>query len=108
MNAGRAPARPRRPRTGPPRLGRNWPAGNGKDRTMTKLSRQVRRECCRTADRGRPIIVSLEPGDVLGFRAKGTRTTYRLPVHHCYLMAAAAAAEAAKAEHGPAGRHDGR
>jgi hypothetical protein len=28
----------------------------------------------------RPIIVSLEPGDLLGFRYQGTRRTYRLPI----------------------------
>jgi hypothetical protein len=28
----------------------------------------------------RPLVVSIEPGDLLGFRYLGTRKTYRLPI----------------------------
>ena len=55
---------------------------------MTKIEREVRRESCRANWRGRPIIVSLMPGDILGFRAKGTRQTYKLPIYYCYIHAA--------------------
>uniref|UniRef100_A0A6M3JN01 Uncharacterized protein n=1 Tax=viral metagenome TaxID=1070528 RepID=A0A6M3JN01_9ZZZZ len=54
---------------------------------MTTLQRIVRRECGRATDGGRPIIVSLEPGDVIGFRLKGCRRTYRTTVQACYSLA---------------------
>lgn len=35
--------------------------------------------------RSRQIVIELAPpGDVIGFRLKGTRTTYHLPVDWCY------------------------
>lgn len=55
---------------------------------MTVLTKPVRRECPRTLERGRTIILELRPGDVLAFRAKGTRTTYTTTVAACFHLAA--------------------
>ena len=55
---------------------------------MTSLTRTVRRECCRTAEHARPVIVTLEPGDLIRFRLKGTRTTYTTTLLACYHLAA--------------------
>ena len=63
---------------------------------MTALNKLVKRECQRTSDRGRPVIVSLEPGDLLGFRLKGCRMTYRLTLGKCFLLAAQAHAQEQK------------
>ena len=65
---------------------------------MTILKRRVRRECANTAERGRPIIVTLEPGDVIGFRLKGTRKTFRTTLYHCFMEAAKAEAERVRME----------
>ncbi len=58
---------------------------------MTLLNRTVRRETCAGTYSGgkfRPIIVTLDPpGNVIGFRLKGTRRTYYLPVGKCFLEA---------------------
>ncbi|HOF17583.1 MAG TPA: hypothetical protein PK082_01640 [Phycisphaerae bacterium] len=57
---------------------------------MTTLKKPVSREtAARQFERGadRPIIVSIEPPGTLGFRLKGTRRTYRLPVATCFLLA---------------------
>ena len=53
---------------------------------MTKLNRPVRRETQATSwerSKIRPIIVSIEPPNLLGFRLKGTRRTYYLPIALC-------------------------
>ena len=66
---------------------------------MTRLTKPVRRECARTTDRGREIVLSLLPGDLLTFRRKGARTTYTLTIEAAYHLAAkcyARAEEAAK------------
>lgn len=54
---------------------------------MTRLTKKIQREATRTTDGRSSIIISLEPGDVIGFRAKRTRRTYRLPVSFCYRLA---------------------
>ena len=63
---------------------------------MTALQRLVKREAQRSHDHGRPIIVSLEPGDLIGFRLKGTRTAYRTTILACYSLAARTYAAAVK------------
>jgi hypothetical protein len=67
---------------------------------MTTLTRKVKRETnavVHEARRVRSIIVELEPpGRVIGFRAKGTRTTYTLPIDWCYRQAVLAHVEAAR------------
>lgn len=35
----------------------------------------------------RPVIVSIEPPDVIGFRLKGMRTTYYLTAGGCFMQA---------------------
>jgi hypothetical protein len=59
---------------------------------MTKIqgNRIVRRESYDTHyERGkdRPIIVSIEAPNLLGFRLKGTRQTFYLTVEGCYMRA---------------------
>jgi hypothetical protein len=61
---------------------------------MTKLLKNVRRETGRVYDRGRSLIVTLEPGDVIGFRPKGTRKTWKTTLGACFLMAVKAQVDA--------------
>lgn len=54
---------------------------------MVKLKKPVYRESSdlvREAGQVRQVIVSLEPPCLLGFRAKGCRTTYYLTAASCY------------------------
>jgi hypothetical protein len=46
----------------------------------------------------RPIVVGVEPGDVLTFRLKGTRKTYMLPISACYHRAGVLEGERLRAE----------
>ncbi len=41
----------------------------------------------REAGQLRPIIIILQPPNLIGFRAKGCRKVYYLPVDACYSMA---------------------
>lgn len=50
---------------------------------MTNLNKPVRRRGC-VPYRGRRIVVSMEPGDLLGFRLERTRRTEYLPISACY------------------------
>ena len=50
---------------------------------MTDLNKPVRRRG-RLPYRGRRIVVSLEPGDLLGFRLERTRRTEYLTIAGCY------------------------
>jgi hypothetical protein len=59
---------------------------------MTSLTKPVSRLTTRLRDRGRPIVVTLEPGDTITFRAKGTRTLYRTSREAWYMLSARAAA----------------
>ena len=56
-----------------------------------KLTKNVRRETLAVTTRGkyrdRPIIVTLEPGDILSFRIKGTRQEASVSLAHCYQLA---------------------
>ena len=67
---------------------------------MTTLTRRVVRETMATiheAARKRPIVVTLEPpGRMIGFRPKGTRKTYYLPIDWCYARAVQAHVEATR------------
>lgn len=50
---------------------------------MTDLDKMVKRRG-RIPYRGRRIVVSLEPGDMLGFRLERTRRTEYLTIAGCY------------------------
>ena len=53
---------------------------------MTDLTKRVKRRTNATY-RGRRIVVSLMPGDVLGFREERTRREYLLSVSGAYTYA---------------------
>ena len=69
---------------------------------MTALKKPVRRELGRSAatgrDRHRETIITLYPGGVIGFRAKGRRHEHRVSVDACYSLAVKIEAEAARKE----------
>jgi len=52
----------------------------------TKLIKSVKREMLAT-DRGRTLIVELEPGDILTFRAKGKKQRYSVSLHKAFNLA---------------------
>ena len=52
----------------------------------TKLIKPITRELIYT-DRGRTIIVTLEPGDVITYRFKGKKTKYSVSLHKVQLLA---------------------
>ena len=57
---------------------------------MTELTKTVQRISARVvheAGKLRPVVISLEPPSVLGFRAKGCRKTYKLTAEACYWLA---------------------
>ncbi len=57
---------------------------------MIKLTKEVARETSATVferSKHRPVIVSLHPPHILGFRLKGTKHTYFLPVDQCFWIA---------------------
>ena len=55
---------------------------------MTPVTRPLARESAaamHSAGRARAIVIELTPpGELIGFRLKGTRRTYNLPVAWCY------------------------
>ena len=53
---------------------------------MTSLTKTVARRSIQ-AHRGRRTVVTLEPGDLIGFREEGRRTTYYLPLSACFDLA---------------------
>jgi UDP-3-O-acyl-N-acetylglucosamine deacetylase len=53
---------------------------------MNSLTKQVRRKTV-AAHRGRRVVVTLAPGDVIGFRFERTRTTYWTSLAACMDMA---------------------
>lgn len=58
---------------------------------MTPIRKKVFRESStiiRECGRARAIIVGILPGDVLGFRLKGTRRQYVLPIGAMFYQAA--------------------
>jgi hypothetical protein len=54
---------------------------------MTELNKAIRRECRNTFEQHRPIIVSLEPGDIITFRQKSCRTVWKTTIQACFHMA---------------------
>lgn len=66
--------------------------------TKTRVGRTTIREAQGFGIQGRPVIVSIDYPNVIGFRLKGMRKTYYTTVEACWWMAAKAAAAAAKAE----------
>lgn len=52
----------------------------------TKLLKPITRELVYT-DRGRTIIVTLEPGDIITYRFKGKKTKYSVSLHKVQLIA---------------------
>ena len=70
---------------------------------MTSLTRAVRRKtrfpyAVLYAGKTRPIIVSLEPGDVITFREAGRRHVWSLPIDHVFRYAVREAAIAHRRE----------
>jgi hypothetical protein len=64
--------------------------------TYVKLRRRIAREseaAIWEQRQNRPVIVSLEPPDLIGFRLKGTRRTYHLTAGRCYRLAVQASIE---------------
>ena len=69
----------------------------------TELKRTVVRKCSRSEHRGNRLIVILEPGDIIGMREAGKRTTYRASLERVFWTlakwhAAGVAEEKAKAK----------
>ena len=64
---------------------------------MTDLTKRVKRRTNATY-RGRRIVVSLMPGDVLGFREERTRREYLLSVSGAYTYAVMLEVERRKLE----------
>jgi len=68
---------------------------------MTKVKKAVYRETAGgifSQGKKRPVIVSLEPPNVIGFRLKGTRRTYTLTAEGCFMQALKAHLAAEKKE----------
>ena len=67
---------------------------------MTEVNRKLKREACVSVfsrGRRRHVVVELSPpGDVIGFRLKGERSTYYLPIDWCYRTATDLAVRAAR------------
>ena len=57
---------------------------------MTRVKKKWSRETDSAVfekGKNRQVIVTLEPGGVIGFRLKGTRKTYSLTTGRCHMMA---------------------
>lgn len=54
---------------------------------LTKLTKPITRETVRLEIRGRPIVVTLCPGDVLEFHEKGKRQRYTIGLEACFWLA---------------------
>jgi hypothetical protein len=68
---------------------------------MTTLHKPVRRVTTglvREAGQARNVVVIMRPPNLLGFKAKGCRKEYVLPVETCYVMAVRAYAASKKRE----------
>lgn len=64
----------------------------------TPLTHVVSRRTTVTRDAGKRIVVTLEPGDVIGFRLERTRKTYWLTLEGAYHAAVKADVAKARAE----------
>lgn len=70
---------------------------------MTSLTKAVRRKTRSSysvlyAGELRPIVVSLEPGDVITFREAGRRHVWSLPIDRMFRQAVREAAQASRRE----------
>ena len=54
---------------------------------MTELTKTRRAYVVLYAAAARPIVVSLEPGDVIGFREAGRRQVWTLPIDRMFRLA---------------------
>lgn len=68
---------------------------------MTELTKPVRRKTRRAyvvlyAGAPRPIVVSLEPGDIVSFREAGRRQVWTLPVDQMFRQAVRASTRLAR------------
>jgi hypothetical protein len=61
---------------------------------MIGLVKPLSRLTTHWRQRGRPVVVTLEPGDSISFRLKGTRTIFRTSLEGCFWLAARALARA--------------
>ena len=65
----------------------------------TELRRTVTRRCAEPHDhRGKRLVVSLEPGDVIGFREERSRKKHVAPLARVYRQVLVWHVEAARAE----------
>ena len=65
---------------------------------MTPLRNKVRRRTVTPVYGGRRLVVTLHPGDVLGFREERTRREYLLSVSAAYVYAVRLAVAARRTE----------
>jgi len=52
-----------------------------------KLFKPVRRQLVSSDRKGRPLIVTLSPGDIISFRPKGAKRTVSVYIGHCFALA---------------------
>jgi len=52
-----------------------------------QLSKPIKRQLMSTDRKGRPLIVTLEPGDILSFRPKGAKRTTHVHISQCAILA---------------------
>lgn len=64
---------------------------------MTPTTKPVSRVST-ARDAGRQIVITIGPGELIGFRLKGTRTTWETTVGACYTMAVKAEVQRRKLE----------
>lgn len=55
----------------------------------TLLTKTIKRQLLAKDDRGRTLIMRLEPGDEVSFSIKGKRTRYTISLHSAYKLAIA-------------------
>lgn len=55
----------------------------------TELKKPVKRQTTHAVDNRRKVVVTLYPGDTIGFRLHRTRTEYVTSIAACYCMAVA-------------------
>ena len=70
---------------------------------MTSLIKPVRRKTRRTyavlyVNDARPIVVSLEPGDVITFREAGRRHVWSMPIERAFRQAVRESAQVVRRE----------
>ncbi len=53
----------------------------------TQLNKVVRRQLASVDRKGRPLIVTLSPGDIISFRPKGAKRTISIYIGHVFQLA---------------------